>query len=131
MSFMSTLVSGQIAAGGTDWAPPVGSLNLSTTESTRVIGLPRTGTVSHFVACINVVGNSTGSLVYTFRLGTLAGVMADTAIVLTIPTSAAIGCYPEPHSFVYTAGQAVDLQIHSNATVGNAATTASVSFQLD
>lgn len=122
---MSAIISGTIAASSANnFVPATGTLNLSATEGPRETVLPTAGTVHGFTACINAAQSATGSLVYTYRVGTLSGTMANTTLVVTVAASAATGCYSDNvHSFTYTAGQAVDVQITNNATTNAAVTT--------
>lgn len=127
IALIGTVISGQITASTTaNFVPSAGALNLSTTESPREMALPRNGIISHFTACITGAQSATGSLVYTYRLGTLNGTMANTSLVVTVAASAPVGCYSDTtHSFAYVAGQAIDVQITNNATA-NAAVTANI-----
>lgn len=121
----ATVASGQIATGGTDFISPCGAINYSTTESTRAVAFPRSGTISNLYVC-TAGAQVGGTLVITYRLGTAwpSTGIASTALTVTVPSGGAAQCVQDTtHSFTYTAGLPLDIQLTNNGT-GNSAVPA-------
>jgi hypothetical protein len=114
-----------IAASTTNYAQPVGVMSWGAFVAGKTMAFPRSGTISHFTVCTSGTQSATGSMVFTYYLGSAWGGAIGTFTAqtptVTIAASQVQECATDStHSFPYTAGLPVMIQVVNNATATSA-----------